>query len=56
MLRASRCGAIVGDTVYLVANQWFYKWQKITGYDVSMFLCTQVVSVICLYIMCVFVC
>ena len=57
MLRAGRSGAKVGDTVYLIANQWFYKWRKITGYDVRMFLCMYIVNVLFVYIrMCVFVC
>jgi len=34
MLRASRRGAKAGDTVYLIANQWFLQWKKITGYNV----------------------
>ena len=42
MLRASRGGAKVGDTVYLIANQWFYKWKKITGYNVCVCVCVRV--------------
>ncbi|XP_065891186.1 ubiquitin carboxyl-terminal hydrolase 32-like isoform X2 [Dysidea avara] len=35
MLRASRRDAKAGDTVYLIANQWFLQWKKITGYNYS---------------------
>ena len=38
MLRASHAGTKVGDTVYLVANQWFYKWKKLTGYNVCVYI------------------
>ena len=47
MLRASRGGAKVGDTVYLIANQWFYKWKKITGYNVCLFMC--VCTCVCVF-------
>ena len=42
MLRASRRGAKAGDMVYLIANQWFLQWKKITGYNVCVlaYLCT----------------
>ena len=46
MLRASRGGAKVGDTVYLIANQWFYKWKKITGYNV----CVYIFVCVCKYV------
>ena len=47
MLRASRGGAKVGDTVYLIANQWFYKWKKITGYNVCVCVCVCVCVSVC---------
>ena len=49
MLRASRGGAKVGDTVYLIANQWFYKWKKLTGYNVcyDVIVCMRVCACAC---------
>ena len=59
MLRACRAGAKVGDTVYLVANQWFYKWKKLTGYNVRVCVCVHMCVCVCLCVclcVCVSVC
>jgi len=50
MLRSSRRGAKVGDTVYLIANQWFLQWKKITGYNVCLLsICLTTCSVVLMY-------
>ena len=41
---------IVVLKLVIIANQWFYKWRKITGYDVRMFLCMYIVSVLFVHI------